>query len=126
MTEPAGETFVLVVSDDPLVREEMTYGFPAGIRIELVADSREAMAVMSDARPSVVVVDIQTGSAGGFSLARDMSQHGRLKDVPICMLLERPQDEWLAKEAGASHFLIKPIGAPELVSVVLGLVLPAA
>ena len=126
MTAPTGETHVLVVSDDPLIREEMIYGFPAGIRADLVADSREAMAAMAGVKPSVVVVDIQTGSAGGFSLARDMSQHGRLKDVPICMLLERSQDEWLAKEAGATHFLIKPIGAAELVSVVLSLVLPAA
>ena len=122
----ASDTVVLVVTDDPLIREEMTYGFPPDIEVQHVADSRQAMAAMADLAPSVVVVDIQTGSAGGFSLARDMSQHGRLKNVPICMLLERPQDEWLAKEAGAKHFLIKPIGAAELVSSVLGLVLPAA
>lgn len=126
MAQPTGTTIVLVVTDDPLIREEMTYGFPSDIRVEIVADSREAMTAMGELDPSVVVVDIQTGSSGGFSLARDMSQHGRLKDVPICMLLERPQDEWLAKEAGAKHLLIKPIGAAELVSVVLGLVQPAA
>ena len=81
---------------------------------------------MRDHRPSVVLVDIQTGSAGGFSLARDMSQTARLRDVPILMLIEREQDKWLATEAGARLLRLKPIGAGELAADVHSLASTAA
>ena len=122
----AGSTVVLVVSDDPLIREEATYGFADNVRIELATDAREAMAVMLDTVPSAVVVDIQTGSAGGFSLAREMSQFDRLRSVPIVVLLEREQDRWLAKQAGARLILLKPVDTGELVAQVLGLLPDAA
>lgn len=120
------QTTVLVVSDDPLIREEAAYGFPTDVRVELATDAREAMAFMRETVPAVVVVDIQTGSAGGFSLAREMSQFLSLQQVPICMLLEREQDRWLANEAGARLLRIKPIETGDLVADVLGLARDAA
>jgi DNA-binding response OmpR family regulator len=122
----AKQTCVLVVSDDPLIRAETTYGFPSNVRVELASDAREAMAFMHETVPAVVVVDIQTGSAGGFSLARDMSQFPRLQRIPICMLLEREQDRWLANEAGARLLRTKPIETGDLVADVLGLARDAA
>ena len=125
MTEQS-EAVILVVSDDPLIREEATYGFPDGIRVELAIDAREGIRRMRETVPSAVVVDIQTGSAGGFSLAREMSQTARLRDVPILMLIERPQDAWLAREAGARLLRLKPVETGDLVSDVLGIVADAA
>jgi twitching motility two-component system response regulator PilH len=117
---------VLVVSDDPLIREEATYGFPSHVRVELGSDAREGMAFMHFTLPAVVVVDIQTGSAGGFSLAREMSQYPEFRDIPIVMLLERDQDRWLAHEAGARLLRLKPIETGDLVAAVLGLARDAA
>ena len=124
MSEP--DLIVLVVSDDPLILEEVRYGFPERVRVHCTSDAREAVAWMRDERPTVVLVDIQTGSAGGFSLARDMAQTARLRNVPICMLLEREQDRWLAREAGAQMLRMKPIGAGDLVADVLDLARNAA
>ena len=118
-------TIVLCVSGDPLIREEASFGFPSGTEILLARDAREAMGSMKDVTPDVVVVDIQSGSAGGFSLAREMSQTARLADVPILMLLERMQDEWLARQAGAARSALKPIDTEEFVELTLGLI-PAA
>lgn len=120
------EITVLVVSDDPLIREETSFGFPSHVTVELVTDARQAMSFMRTTVPDVVVVDIQTGSAGGFSLAREMSQFARLRDVPICMLLEREQDRWLATEAGAASLRLKPIETGDLVADVLRLARDAA
>ena len=119
-------THVLVVSDDPLIHEEARFGFPVDVDIHCSGDAREAVAWMKDVRPAVVVVDIQTGSAGGFSLAREMAQTARLRDVPICMLLEREQDRWLALQAGARLVRLKPIETGDLVSDVLQLARSAA
>jgi chemosensory pili system protein ChpA (sensor histidine kinase/response regulator) len=107
-------TSVLVVSDNPSVREELEYGFPAGVSVSLSHDARDASVWLRDRVPSVVVVDLQTGNAGGFGLARDMDADARLHDVPLVMLLDRVQDSWLAQQAGAEVILIKPATATDV------------
>lgn len=110
------------MADDRLVRAEVSFGFPTDVRILLASDSVEAMKLMGDLTPDVVIVDIRSGNAGGFSLSRDMSQTDRLRAVPILMLLERKQDEWLAQQAGATGWALKPIETSELVGQTLDLI----
>lgn len=111
---------VLVVSDDPLLREEARYGFPEDA-ICFASDSRDALRMIEDRLPQVVVVDLQTGSAGGFNLIRSLRQHERTRDIPTLLLLERPQDSWLARQAGASGVRVKPLEVSDLVTETLGL-----
>jgi two-component system, OmpR family, phosphate regulon response regulator PhoB len=115
---------VLVVTDSSQVRSELKYGMPVDVAVSFAGDSREAMAAMSERAPSAVVVDLQTGSAGGYALARDMGFDDRLAHVPIVMLLERDQDAWLARQAGASFFRIKPVEAVRLFTDLRELVSP--
>jgi CheY-like chemotaxis protein len=115
------QTPVLVVSDDPEVRDQMISACPSGAEITLRHDARDAWESMEGRRPAVVVVDMQTGSAGGFGLCKDMAQSERLRDVPVVILLERTQDAWLARQAGATFSRVKPIDAHELFFDVLEL-----
>ena len=87
------ELDVLVVSDDPQLTHEASFGFPVGVRVTVVRDAREALESAAERTPDVVVVDLQTGSSGGIALAQDMAQDDQLAKVPIMMLLERPEDE---------------------------------
>ena len=105
---------VLVATDDPSVRDELEFGAPADIGIHFARDAREAWARLQERAPSAVVVDLQAGSAGGFALTRDMSYDERFADIPVVMLLERDQDGWLSRQAGASLYRIKPVVAGEL------------
>ena len=115
---------VLIVSDDPHVREEARFTFPSHVQALLAMDARAAWKVMLTMTPAVALLDLRTGSAGGFGLARDMSMDDRLRAVPVLMLLERIEDAWLAKQAGAAKFRTKPIDAADMVAEVLSL-LPA-
>ena len=108
--------YVLVVSDDPHVREEARYGFSKGSKVSFANDAREAWPLLRGERPSVVVVDMQTGNAGGYALARSLSESSHLAGVPVLILLERSQDDWLARTAGASMFRVKPLRPGELVT----------
>ena len=112
---------VLVVSHDEDLREDASYSFPADFEVILAGDAREAMAAMGERRPQVAIVDLKTGSAGGFNLAREMHNSLDLTDVPLLMLLERHQDSWLAGQAGASRWRTKPIEGPDLVQEALAL-----
>ncbi|MFN2526239.1 MAG: hypothetical protein ABR505_08245 [Actinomycetota bacterium] len=94
---------VFVVSDDHAIINEAKFGFPPEIEVSVANDARDAWTLMQTKTPSAVIVDLQTGSAGGFALAKDMSSDGRLANVPVLILLERDQDEWIAKQAGAAR-----------------------
>jgi DNA-binding response OmpR family regulator len=113
MTDPS--KVVVLVSDDPGLREDVTYSFPDEYDVLLARDAREALRMM-DARPPVLaIVDIKTGSAGGFNLAREMHNVAGLNGIPVLMLLERHQDGWLARQAGAVRWRTKPVEGWELV-----------
>ena len=112
---------VLVVSDDPTVVDEAEFGFAADDVVENAVDSRDALVAARRNRPSVVVVDMQTGSAGGFNLIRALRQERGLQDVPVLVLLERGQDRWLAHEAGAQSIRVKPVEVNDLVAEVSSL-----
>ena len=111
----------MVVSDDERIRDEARFGFSPALDVALARDAREALHQMEVDVPSVVVIDLHTGSAGGFSLCKEMKQNSRLDRVPLMMLLDRDQDRWLAGEAGADLIRTKPIDTSDLVSDALSL-----
>jgi two-component system phosphate regulon response regulator PhoB len=112
---------ILVVSDDAQIQQEAKFGFASDVEIVSARDAREAAALLSE-RPDLVIVDLQSGNAGGYALARDMSQSQATADVPILMLLEREQDDWLARQAGAARVRVKPITSALLVEDALSLI----
>ena len=109
---------LLVVSDDPEVADELRFGLPGGIEVASANDARDAIDKLASLTPRAVVVDLQTGSAGGFALARDMSQIARLAAIPVIVLLEREADSWLADQAGATLALKKPVDGSVLLAAV--------
>jgi CheY-like chemotaxis protein len=117
---PAGESAedamprVLVVSRDARERDDLRFGLPALFEVVFAEDSRDAFERMRLNPPDVVVVDLQTGSAGGYGLAVDMAADPATSDIPVIVLLERDQDAWLANQAGAAMVRTKPIGAARL------------
>ena len=112
---------VLVVSGDPHIRDEVEYGFPADVEVAVADDARVAWSYMREEIPDAAIVDIHTGSAGGYGLAKDMSQDPRLSKVPVLMLLERAQDTWLARQAGAALIKAKPMSSTDLVRETLAM-----
>ncbi len=116
---------VLVVSDDIHLRDVATFGFPEDAEIRLAVDSRDAWGLILERQPDCVVVDLQTGSAGGFNLIRSIHQDPRTSEISTLLLLERPQDAWLARQAGATMTRVKPVEASTLVADVESIVGPA-
>lgn len=113
---------VLVVSRDPSVLDDAHFGFPSDAEVMTASDARTAREVLKDFRPSVVIADLMTGSAGGFVVAREMSQMAALENVPILILLDRDQDSWLADQAGATMHRTKPVTAESLAADALSLI----
>ena len=112
---------LLLVSDDDRLRSEVANALSGAMSVKIAGDSRQASDLMKRFTPSLVIGDIRTGSAGSVGLVRDMRQDGRLRDVPVLMLLERPQDAWLAKTSGADLVRTKPVSIEQLLRDVASL-----
>ena len=101
--------------------EEARWGFPDGIEVVHAADARNAGPYLDEPVPALVIVDLRAGNAGGFDMARQMADVANLKAVPVFLLLQREHDAWLAKQAGAALYRIKPIDTSDLVADALSL-----
>lgn len=121
MAEGARTRFVLFVTDEDGLREGAAFAFPADVEISHAQDAREAWETLRTSTPAVAVVDLRTGSAGGFALAKDMLSVPRLAKIPILMLIERSQDTWLARQAGAAEWLAPPFDIAEIADKALEL-----
>jgi DNA-binding response OmpR family regulator len=72
--------------------------------------------------PDVIVADEVASRAGGFALALDLRNAEAPYRGAIIILLERPQDAWLARWSGADAWFVKPVDPFELAERVLELV----
>jgi DNA-binding response OmpR family regulator len=115
-------TTVLAVTKDPLIVDATRYGFPDDVEVLLAGDARDAYRLLKKIVPAAALIDIHTGSAGGFAVSRDMAEDPRLQSVPIMMRLEREQDLWLARQARAQIIRVKPVETSDLVGDLMSLV----
>src|SRR5688572_14321660 len=89
-----------------------------------VADSvADAMAVLDEFSPDVVLSDIGMPEHDGFEFIRRLRQHPRGAGIPAAALtaLTRPVDRTRALHAGFQTHIAKPVAASELVAVVRSL-----
>jgi DNA-binding response OmpR family regulator len=104
---------VLVVSDSPLVREEVRSVFD-GERFEVmeVDDGHLVRSTVLAHEPNLVVTDLQVGSMGGMAICMDLrleESGGRAPSVAVLMLLDRRADVFLARRSGADGWVVKPL-----------------
>ena len=107
---------ILLVEDDPSIRELTTIGLrAAGYEVVDAADGRQALDRFASERPDAVVLDIMLPVLDGLAVCRTI----RLDSVvPIIMLTARTDafDVVAGLEAGADDYVRKPFELPELVA----------
>jgi two-component system response regulator RegX3 len=107
---------VLVVDDEPAIREAVSYSLRAeGLDVETRADGESAVAAVAGEPFDLVVLDVMLDGISGVEACRRLRAAG---DVPILMLtaLDSEADVVLGLEAGADDYLTKPFSMRELVS----------
>ena len=108
-----------MVDDDPqtlrYVRDTLT---GAGYDPIVTADPEEALVLMEENRPSLVLLDMMLPGAAGIELMRDILG---VADVHVIFLSVYDQDQVLARafEQGASDYIVKPFSPTELVARVM-------
>lgn len=120
MTEP--ETFRIVVVDDhPLYREGVARTLADDPAIEVVGqggDTESAVQLARQHRPDLVLLDLSMPGGGGIEALRRIKALENAPKVAILTVSEEDDDVMRALKAGASGYLLKGIGARELVAIV--------
>ena len=112
--DTTGSPTVLVVDDEPIVREVVvSYLRRDGYRTLEAADGRRAQELIEQASPSLVVLDLLLPGMDGLSLARWIRARS---DVPLIMLTARGEeaDRIVGLELGADDYVTKPFSPREL------------
>jgi len=73
-------------------------------------------------QPDVVVADEITSRAGAFALARDLKGSEPPFRGRVVILLDRAEDQWLARWAGADAWFVKPVNPFDLAETIAELV----
>jgi CheY-like chemotaxis protein len=106
---------VLLVADAEWVRNDIEAAITDPTSSVTVLDDPTAAGAVAGRAPfDLIVVDMQVRSMGGMAivrLLRDAMATHEMEPAPILLLLDRAADAFLAKRAGASAHLIKPISA---------------
>jgi DNA-binding response OmpR family regulator len=114
MVAVVSTTRVLVVEDDPTVREVVVrYLEREGLVVEAVADGETALTSAAASWPDLVVLDLMLPRVDGFEVCRQLRDRA---PVPVIMLTARgdEDDRVIGLELGADDYVAKPFSPREL------------
>jgi DNA-binding response OmpR family regulator len=107
---------ILVVDDEPNIREIVAlYLARAGYAVQVAADGREALQLLTAGLPDLVILDVMLPHIDGLEVTRRLRQEG---STPIILLTARREeaDRIEGLELGADDYVVKPFSPQELVS----------
>ena len=109
--------WVMVVDDSVTVRKVTSRLLERqGMNVMVAKDGVEAIALLQERRPDIVLLDIEMPRMDGFEVARQVRHDSQLQDLPIVMISSRTGHKHTdrAKELGVNAFLGKPFQENEL------------
>ncbi len=112
---------VLVVDDSLTMRKVLSRLLEReGFDVMVAKDGMDAMQLLQETTPDVILTDIEMPRMDGFGLARNIRDDVRTANTPLIMISSRTADKHqnLAKEIGVDAFFGKPVQDDELISKV--------
>jgi DNA-binding response OmpR family regulator len=112
-SQPARERLRLALERLEVTGEE--------VRFIETGDGNDAMVLAETEHPDLLVVEVGVTPYGAFGIARDVKASPETA-CPVIVVLERPQDEWLARWSGADAMVYRPVDPFALAQVARRLV----
>ena len=108
---------ILIVEDEPAIQELVACNLELAGHRTLRADSAEqALRMVREALPDLIVLDWMLPGINGVEFARRLRGDSRTRSVPLIMLTARAdeQDKLTGLETGADDYITKPFSPKEL------------
>jgi len=112
---------VMVVDDSVTVRKVTSRLLERqGMDVMVAKDGIEAISLLQERRPDVMLLDIEMPRMDGFEVARQVRHDDRLHDLPIIMISSRTGEKHQehAAQLGVNSFLGKPFQENELLATI--------
>ncbi|MEO5510224.1 MAG: response regulator [Longimicrobiales bacterium] len=110
-------TSILVVDDDPNALDIVrTYLEAQGYTVATATNGDEALTMLDQVRPALVLLDVMMPGRDGWEVARLIKNHPAYSSTRVVMLTARSDfaDKHEGLRAGADDYLVKPIQLAEL------------
>ena len=110
---------VLLVEDDRHIQELIRLHFSnEGFDVTSTPDGDEALVLVEEARPDIVILDWMIEGTSGIEVCRRIRRNPKTSEVAIMMLTARGEesDKLRGLETGADDFITKPFSPKELVA----------
>jgi chemosensory pili system protein ChpA (sensor histidine kinase/response regulator) len=118
-------TFVMVVDDSITVRRVTERLLERnGMRVVTAKDGVDAVQLLQDHMPDIMLLDIEMPRMDGYELASHVRNDPRLRHIPIVMITSRVGDKHRnrAIEVGVDRYLGKPYQESDLLEAISSLV----
>lgn len=115
----ADQPTVLVVEDELAQREVLAYNLDAeGFRVSRAANGEEALLLVEEDRPDIIVLDWMMPNLSGIEVCRRLKTRPDTRSIPIIMLTARSEevDKVRGLETGADDYVVKPYSVVELMA----------
>lgn len=117
--------FILVVEDDPILKNLLGHTFAGKYQTLYASDGNEALALFEANKPSLVLLDLMLPTMDGFAVLETIRKRtDALKDVPVIVVsnLGQEKDKERAKTLGATEYLVKAeVSVEEIVAKIEGM-----
>jgi len=112
-----GRVTVLVVDDDPTVRDLLakTLG-KEGYRVILARNGIEALTLAREHRPQAITLDVLMPQMDGWGALREFKTDPQLREIPVIMVTVL-NERGMAIPLGAADFLTKPVDRQRLTAI---------
>lgn len=111
---------ILIIDDEPAVAAVVRkYLDAAGFsNLDTLNDADEALARIESSKPSLVLLDLDLGSASGLQILESVRTLEHLEQLPVVILTQNSDaaTKVTALNLGANDFLTKPVNSSELVA----------
>ena len=110
---------ILVVDDDRNLRKIITTNLElAGYDVTAASSGVEAMEVLEDLQPDLVLLDVMMPGMDGYETTRRIRKHPTNSHVPIILLTAKGEveDKVQGFDAGADDYITKPFGPQEMLA----------
>lgn len=113
------EPLVLIVEDEPPLAELVRYNIEKeGFRALCVGDGEEAMLLVEEEEPDLIILDWMLPGLSGIEVCRRLRERKNTKSLPIIMLTARGEesDRIRGLDSGADDYIVKPFSPNELLA----------
>ncbi len=116
---PESKGKILLVDDDPGLLRLLSIRLRAELYdVEAVESAHQALAVLNQFRPDLVITDLRMDKMDGIGLLKELQSHSPGLRVVIITAHGTIPDAVSATQSGAFGFLTKPINKDELMEIV--------